>query len=1039
MPAQKTCAQCAAPLPANAPLGLCPACLINTGLRAFSFAAEPGERSEKKEKSKTHTTVGDYELLEEVARGGMGIVFRARQISLDRVVAVKALLFGEFASDPFVARFRAEAQAAGALQHPNIVAIHDVWEHRGQHFFSMEFVQGQTLAQIIKEGPLASKRAAGYAATIARAVHFAHTRNIVHRDLKPSNVLIDQNDVPRITDFGLAKRIDQDAAQTTSGVVGSPHYMSPEQAGRPGAEVGPAADIYSIGAMLYHMLTGRPPFAGETTAEILSQTLNSEPVSPRLLNASVPRDLETICLKCLQKEPRRRYASAEDLAADLDRFLQDLPIRARAITPFERTIRWCRRNPTPTALLVLLAVVAIVSTWASFHLEHLNETIRVGQYLSDMTVAMRHIEDGDNAHALALLKSHIPKNKFADLRGFEWRYMWSQCRGNFANWLPTHRQVVGAIHFTSDGKKILTYSWDNSARLWDARARRNLLTLQNVLSIGGFTPDEQAIVVCRTNGVLQIIDANTGATNRSIPNIGELLAYSASTQIAATLDENNSIQVWNVANTQHFLAISNAPQSKLEYSWNSPVIISPDGSKLAMLVASPVPKVRIWDIPSGKELNPLPENNRQLRCAVFSPDSQSLLTGGGAGEVYVWNLSTATFKKVTAHQVPVLAIAFSPDGKTFATASSDRDPIILWDFETRAKKENQFLGQAGDVFSLCFSRDGKQLASGARDTLVRIWNIEQASILPKLERLHADRYANIAFSPNSRFFAGGCKGNTVKIWDVASLQVVATIPRASYVVAFSTDNQRILVSGEEWNAFWWDIEKRTAELLPTYGGKQSGMSCVAISPDRRYAALGMDSGAILIVDMTTGLVSGPNFKGHAGPVRSLAFSPDGEKLASGGSDKNVMLWNVRTGASLGACAEHKGAVFGVTISPDGKTLASGCGAETIKLWNADHIGKRAWASASYHRSVIRSLSFSPDNRTLASGSEDRTVKLWNFAAFARSRSRNEVASFLFDSPLRSVLFSPDGNTLAAVTDRGELRLFHALSLEECDRQAAELR
>src|SRR3954462_269447 len=275
MSAQKICVQCEEPLPANAPLGLCPACLINAGLRAFSFRAETGDRFPKKDKSKTHTTIGDYELLEEVARGGMGIVFRARQVSLDRIVAVKALLFGEFASDPFIARFRAEAQAAAALQHRNIVAIHDVWEHRGQHFFSMEFVEGQTLAQISKEGPLTSKRAARYAATIARALHFAHTRRILHRDLKPANVLIDQNDEPRITDFGLAKRIDQDAAQSASGVIGSPHYMSPEQADGAGAELGPATDIYSIGAMLYHMLTGRPPFAGESTAEILSQTLGA--------------------------------------------------------------------------------------------------------------------------------------------------------------------------------------------------------------------------------------------------------------------------------------------------------------------------------------------------------------------------------------------------------------------------------------------------------------------------------------------------------------------------------------------------------------------------------------------------------------------------------------------------------------------------------------------------------------------------------------------------------------------------------------------
>jgi WD40 repeat protein len=1042
MPAREICSRCAAVIPANAPQGLCSACLLRTGLAALTSSREWSRLSAQPEKNKARSTVGDYELLEEIARGGMGIVFRARQISLNRIVAVKALLFGEFASDPFIARFRAEAQAAAALQHPNIVAVHDVWEHSGQHFFSMEFVEGQTLAQIVKEGPLTTSRAAHFAEIIARAVHCAHSCGILHRDLKPSNILIDLADRPRITDFGLAKRLDQESPQSMSGLIGSPHYMSPEQAGRREERLGPGADIYSIGAMVYHMVTGRPPFVGASIEEILTQAGHAEPISPRLLNASVPRDLETICLKCLEKDPVRRYASALELADDLDRFLKRIPIRARSIAPAERMVRWCRRNPAPTGLLALVTAIAMAATWASVHLRDLNQTVRIGQYVSDMNVAMRHLEEGDSGHAIVLLKAHVPKSGELDLRGFEWRHMWWLCRGNYEAWLPAHPQIVGAIHYSSDGKRGLTFAWDGTARLWDTGPRRSILVLEKISGLGGFTVDERSIVVNRENGDVQIIDAGSGATNRAFPIVGQLVGYAQKSEMVATLDKTGRLSVWSLQTGRTLLAISNAPPARLNYSWNSPVAIAPDGSKLALIVPSanpllPARAIRVWNLITGAEMESLSEN-RELRCIAFSPDAKTLLTGDGQGKVRVWNLARREFRDIAAHTMPVLSLAFSPDGKAFATGSSDHHSILLWDLATAAPMENEFRGQAGDVWSLRFSPDGKRLASGTRDGIIRFWTIERAKPLPQLDRLHADEYANIAFSPDSQFFAGGCANGVVKIWTVASHETVAVIPRVNYVIGFSTDGRRLLVSNKAGDAFWWDIEKHTAERLPNYGGNLSEVISVALAPNRRVAALGLADGGIALVYMETGLPGGPILKKHTGPVYSVAFSPNGEKLASGGGDMNVMMWDVQTGANLGACQEHKAAVYGVAISPDGKTLASGCGAETIKLWDVDNVARPSRASASFHRAVIRALSFSPDNRTLASGSEDRTVKLWNFAAFSKSTSRREVASFTFNEPLRGVSFSPDGNTLAAVTDQGTVRLFHAFSLEECDRQGREI-
>jgi tRNA A-37 threonylcarbamoyl transferase component Bud32 len=304
---------------------------------------------------------GDYELLQEVARGGMGVVFKARQVSLNRTVAVKLILAGQLASESEVRRFRAEAEAAAGLQHPKIIAIHEVGEHGGQHFFSMDFVEGRTLAELIRESPLSAGRAARYVKEIAEAISFAHRRGTLHRDLKPSNVLIDPFDRPRVTDFGLAKRFERDSGLTGTGqVLGTPSYMPPEQAAGRHAEVGPASDIYSLGAVLYELLCGRPPFRAETPLDTLSQVLNDEPVAPRLLNPRVPRDLETITLKCLQKEPRRRYPDADALAADLERYLSGEPVQARRPGALERSARWLRQQRRSVVVAALATAVSIL-------------------------------------------------------------------------------------------------------------------------------------------------------------------------------------------------------------------------------------------------------------------------------------------------------------------------------------------------------------------------------------------------------------------------------------------------------------------------------------------------------------------------------------------------------------------------------------------------------------------------------------------------------------------------------------------------------
>jgi serine/threonine protein kinase len=288
---------------------------------------------------------GEYELLAEVGRGGMGIVYRARHTSLNRVVALKMILPGAGLSREDLQRFHTEAESTAQLRHPNIVSLHAVGEIDGRHFYSMDFIDGASLSQRLAAGPLCGRLAARYLATVARAIHHAHRQGILHRDLKPSNILLDADDQPHVTDFGLAKKLGADSGQTRTGqVMGTPSYMSPEQANGRIHELGPPCDVYGLGAILYELLTGRPPFCSDTPLDTLRHVLERDPAPPRLLNPKVERDLEAICLKCLEKDPRRRYASAEALAGDLDNYLSGNSIRASTFNLFDQLARTLDRS-----------------------------------------------------------------------------------------------------------------------------------------------------------------------------------------------------------------------------------------------------------------------------------------------------------------------------------------------------------------------------------------------------------------------------------------------------------------------------------------------------------------------------------------------------------------------------------------------------------------------------------------------------------------------------------------------------------------------
>jgi TolB-like protein/Tfp pilus assembly protein PilF/predicted Ser/Thr protein kinase len=355
------CRKCSAAIPPDSPQQSCGACLLERGLGPAE--SEP-ETNVNRASSSMLMDFGDYELLEQIGRGGQGVVFRARQKSLNRTVALKVINLGQWASKAHLKRFRLEAEAAARLEHPGIVPIHDVGERDGSCYFSMKFVEGGQLDEVVKRTPMSIRQAVELIAKVARTVHYAHEHGILHRDIKPGNILLDAKGEPHLTDFGLARLVESESSVTqTLDVLGTPSYMAPEQAVGNNAAVSNATDVYGLSAVLYQLLTGQPPFAGGTTYETIKLLEDTEPRPPRLLNPKIDRDLSTICLKCLEKDFKRRYSSALALAEDLERWLKHEPIRARHTGIFNRAKKWVRRKPTSALLAACLVVIAAGSAW----------------------------------------------------------------------------------------------------------------------------------------------------------------------------------------------------------------------------------------------------------------------------------------------------------------------------------------------------------------------------------------------------------------------------------------------------------------------------------------------------------------------------------------------------------------------------------------------------------------------------------------------------------------------------------------------------
>jgi WD40 repeat protein/serine/threonine protein kinase len=1008
--------------------------------------------------------VAGYEVLGELGRGGMGVVYRARHLRLKREVALKMARADLRTAAADLTRFQAEAEAVARLQHPNIVQIYEVGEQGGLPYFSLEFCAGGSLAKRLRGTPLPPRPAAEMVAVLARAIHHAHQHGVVHRDLKPGNILLaipsppqppsptegrggsktsslplspgwergpgGEGFLPKITDFGLAKRLEEAGQTETGSAMGTPSYMAPEQAQGKSKEIGPAADVYALGAVLYECLTGRPPFRAATTFETLQQVVAEEPVLPRSLQPGVPRDLETVCLRALQKDRQQRYASALALAEDLERWLNGTPIVARRSSVWERAGKWARRRPAVAALVALLVCLGVVAfglvTWQWRLAEAERQkgrrllarlSLGQGQSLCDGGDTSRGILW--QAHALEL----IPEED-GDLRRAvraslaAWRGRLHPLRNTW-----THPGPIQATAFSPDGRTVLTVGTDHGARLWETESG-------HVIGQPLGHPDRVLAACCRPDGTILTGCADGGIRSwkagapqpHASHSLGAgpvlALAFSADGRFVAA-GRPSAVQLWE---TDAWKLLAEKDHQGVIQA----LAVSADGT--AVLTGTEDGTVRLWEVSAGEPLRELGNHRYEVRALAFSPDGRFVLSGSEDYTAQLWERATGkpvgkplrhqdvvqavAFAPMSTkdrqagvqvlltasrdgtarlwqkppgqpvvkplgspleHHSPVGAAAFSPDGRHVLTGDQDQR-VWLWEVADASPYRLE-LKHPDPVMALAVRPDGRALATGSTGR-VRLWEIEGGKELDSFQAKQGEIWA-LAFSPDGRWILTDGREKTARLWDAATHKELRALPHSYRVrsVAFSRDGRTILTGSGTMGsglgaALLWDGSADRADPAPLEGGE--AVWAVAFGTDQTCAVASGNNAVRLWGAPDRPAVSLPPL--HRNRVVALAFSPDGRLLLTGSMDRTARLWNAVTGAPVGNALLHPEGVLAVAFTQDGRSLVTGSQDGGVRFWDTATgmlLGPPLW-----HEGDVWAVACHPGGGTVFSGSDDQTVRLW---------------------------------------------------------------
>jgi WD40 repeat protein/serine/threonine protein kinase len=1003
--------------------------------------------------SATLPLVPGYELLEELGRGGMGVVYKARHVRLDRIVALKMILAGEFASADTRQRFQREAEAVARLQHPHVVLVYEIGEAAGKAFLSLEFVDGPSLAERLRGTPLAPRQAAQLVLTLAKATQFAHEQGIVHRDLKPANILIAgagdlpaQAWIPKIADFGLAKRLHEATQHTQPGaVLGTPSYMAPEQASAERGQITPLTDVYSLGAILYETLTGRPPFRGNSVHDVLEQVATREPISPAALQPKTPDDLVTICLKCLEKNANQRYASAAALAEDLERYLSGRPIVARPVGWLRRSWKGVKRRPALTLFLSALALSllggTIVSTWFAWEARTARRLADGRLYIANVRLTQRAWEESQLDWQAELLDSVAPGTTGGvDFRGFEW-YFWKRINKPFVQ-LPVDDLAAG-MAFRPDSK-AMAYVQDKKVKLWNFAADSNERAwpaLTEKVERVAWSPDGRLVAV-KVGAAIRVYDLEGGkpfALNRQGQS-GQVrcLAFSADSRWLASGGPEGEVRLWAMPQAGSSFVLGEFRGDGIETEPRGDVDHVAFGPKEPLLVSiSSDGILELWDLVKQTVVFRFPNANQQEKQAAavhstaFSPRKALLAAGLADGRVIIWDISK--------YNVPLAKAATGwPLGNW--TGRNFNVPVAKaatgWpqgDWTPRNFNViHSFRAHAENVRCLAFSPDGRRLASACGENLgnepVRIWNVDVGTIHEEPKR-HFDTAAEWTYfrGPHSggkqlQFSADGemlaCSaGGTLWVWKIDEHSCVRELSDTSQpvlAVACSADGTRIATTAGNQIQI---LDRRTLKTA-LLGGHSKKVTCVAFHPHRPVLASGAEDRTVKVWDLAIGKELG-TLVGHEGPVRGLAFHPAGQRLIAVGDGSTARVWELdrQVPAFTLPNISARSAVF----SRDGKLLVIGRDDGVISIHEADTGVENGQLASG--KMPVTALAFQGSGSKLASGAEDHLF-LWDFE---RREKKCEIRGH--SKQINALSFSTDGRRLASVTDDGVLRV-HDMDVEE---------